>query len=116
MGNSATSGGGTGAARAADYIAVTDSGSYSPTSTDTTLTSELPSSGLSRAAGTYAHTTNASSYTISHTFTATATKTVTGAALFNASSSGTMSFASAVSPTATVSNGDQLTVTFTISM
>lgn len=115
MGQTTGSGIGTGAFAPANYIAVTENAT-SPSASDTTLTSELATDGLSRAQGAYSHTSNATSYTVSKTFTATGSRVIAKAALFNASSTGTMAFESLVSPTASVANGDQLTVTFTIAM
>jgi uncharacterized membrane protein len=88
-----------------------------PAAGDTTLTSEIASGGLTRVAGTYAHTPGATSYTITASWTASATHTaVAKAGLFNASSSGTMAFTTLLNATATLASGDQLQVTWTVNI
>ena len=88
-----------------------------PAAGDTTLTGEIAAGGLSRAVGTYAHTADATSYTIQATWTATATHTaVAKAGLFNASSAGTMAFETLLNATATLASGDQLQVTWTVNI
>lgn len=108
---------GTGAYAAANYIGLTENTS-APAAGDTALTGELTGSGLARAQGTYAHTTGASSYTITKTFTSAdaTTRTIHKAALFNASSTGTMPFESALPSDAILVSGDTLTITWTISI
>jgi hypothetical protein len=97
----------------ANYIALS-SNSVAPAATDTTLTGEIASGGLSRAQGTYSHTTGAGSYTITHTFTASSSHTdVQKAGLFTASSGGTM-MAESTFTAATLANNDTLTITWTI--
>ena len=101
---------------AADYIAVTEDVT-APAATDTTLASELTVDGLSRAQGTFAHTTAATSYTIQHTFTVTGgPHTVAKAGLFNAPAGGTMVFEALFGTTAVVTTSDTLTVTWTINI
>lgn len=96
----------------ANYIALSnDVGA--PAAGDTTLASEIAANGLSRAQGTYAHTNGTASYTIQKVFTATGTQASQKAALFNASSVGTLVFENTYTPV-TVNNGDTLTVTWTI--
>lgn len=88
-----------------------------PAAGDTTLTGEIASGGLTRVAGTYAHTPGATSYTITANWTASATHTaVAKAGLFNASSSGTMAFTTLLNATATLASGDQLQVTWTVNI
>lgn len=83
----------------------------------TTLTSEIASGGLTRAVGTYAHTASTSSYTITVTFTASATHTaVHRAGLFNAISSGTLVFETVLSSDVTLVSGDTLTITWTVNI
>lgn len=77
-----------------------------PAATDTTLTGEYSTLGLSRAAATYAHTTGTNVYTLSNTWTASGNATVNKEAVFNAVSSGTMIFESLEPATAQVVNGD----------
>lgn len=91
-----------------------------PAVTDTTLTGEIVTAGLTRQAGTYAHTTGAASYTITTTFTAQAADvpvTVGKRGVFEAISGGSMIFATLVTPTATLSAaGDTLTLTDTVTL
>jgi hypothetical protein len=96
-----------------NYIALTnDAGA--PAAGDTTLASEIATNGLSRAQGVYAHTNGTASFTIQKVFSATGTQASQKAALFNASSVGTMCFENTYT-SVTVNNGDTLTVTWTIS-
>lgn len=84
---------------------------------DTTLANEVVADGLQRAMWTtFAHTSGATSYALSKTFTATATHTIYRVALFNAYSSGAMPFESDLSPIAVLASTDQMTVTDTISI
>jgi hypothetical protein len=88
-----------------------------PAAGDTTLTGEITTNGLGRAVGAYAHTADVASYTITVTFTASGTHTaVHKAGLFTAISGGTMAFESNLNADATLSSGDQLTVTWTINI
>ena len=104
------------------YLAVsTDSGSpaagdCAAGSTACTLTGEVSTSGLGRAAGTFAHTDGQSTYTLVKQWTASGTvSSVQKAAVFNASSSGTMVFENTFSAV-TLNNGDTLQVTWTITI
>lgn len=109
------------ASQPAFWIALTTN-STAPSASDTTLTSELnnASGGLNRAVATYAHTTGASSYTLSKTFTANsndgASNTINKVGVFNAASSGRMVFETAVTSPPTLVSGDQLTITETVSI
>ena len=85
-----------------------------PAATDTSLTSEYASLGLSRAVATYAHTTGTTSYTLSNTWTATGNATVNKEGVFNAAASGTLIFESLEPATAYVLNGDTYTNTITV--
>lgn len=88
-----------------------------PAAGDTTLTGEIASGGLSRVAGTYAHTADATSYTITASWTASATHTaVHKAGLFNAVSAGTLCFETNLNADATLASGDQLQVTWTVNI
>ncbi len=107
---------------AADYLALT-ANSSAPAAGDTTLTGEITtaSGGLIRAQATYAHTTGASTYTLTKTFTANGSDslpvTVAKVGVFNASSSGLMPWSSLLSPTAVFSaSGDSTTITETITI
>ena len=86
-----------------------------PGATGDTLGSEVTDSGLARAvAGTISTLqTTVANDTGSwvHVFTATGTKAITEAAIFNASSGGDMLIVGTVSPTASMVSGDTLTLT-----
>jgi len=98
----------------AKYVAVTEN-TGSPSAGDTTLTGELASDGLTRAVGSYSHTSGVRSYTVSKVFTVTGgPHVVAKSALFDASSGGTMVFEALFSTTATVTSSDTLTVTWTV--
>ncbi len=81
----------------------------------TTLSNEIVANGLSRAQGTYAHTNGQSTATIQKVFTATGAQSAQKAALFSASSGGTMQHALAFTQRS-LQNTDTLTVTFTITL
>ncbi|AIC14278.1 phage tail fiber protein [Nitrososphaera viennensis] len=103
------------ASEGAHYIALTTDGT-APAATDTTLASEITSGGLARASGTYAHTSGTNTFTVSNTFTASATHTnVQKAGLFTASSGGTM-MAENTFTAVSLASGDQLTITWTITL
>ncbi len=94
------------------YIALSNT-AITPAATDTSLSGEITTNGLGRALGTATHTSNATSYTLANTFTATGTQAAQSAAILNASSSGTMCFENTFTQ-ATLASGDTLTVTWTI--
>lgn len=112
-----TSPGGNGA----NYCALT-ANATAPAAGDTTLTAEITTAGggLVRKQGTYAHTTAATSYTITTVFTANGSDslpvTINKVGLFTASSSGTMAFEDAITAATLNASGDQLTVTQTVSL
>lgn len=90
---------------------------------DTTLTAEIAtaSGGLIRQVAVFAHTTSASTYTLTGTFTANGNDslpvTIAKMATFTASSSGTMTFEKLLTTTATLSaSGDSVVVTQTVTM
>jgi hypothetical protein len=95
-----------------DYIALTNT-AISPGATDTSLSGEITTNGLARALGTASHTSNATSYTLANTFTATGTQAAQAAGMFNASSSGTMCFENTFTQASLVS-GDTLAVDWNI--
>lgn len=106
----------------AKWVAVT-ANSTSPAAGDTTLTAEIVTGGggLVRATATYAHTTSASTYTLSITLTAngsdTLPVTLAKAGIFDAASSGNMVFEDLISPTITLSaSGDAATLTETVTV
>ena len=87
----------------------------------TTLTSEIAtaSGGLIRKQSTFAHTNGTNTATLTTTFTANGSDslpvTVRKIGVFNASSTGTLGYETALSSSATITNvGDALTVTHTI--
>lgn len=97
-----------------NYIALSND-TVSETTASTTLSNEIASNGLQRAIGAYAHTNGASTATISKTFTASGTQSAQKAALFSASSSGTMNHVLAFTQRSLIS-GDTLSITFTITI
>lgn len=117
MGDAAAAGAGTGANRAADYVALTEDAT-APAAADTTLTTELTTFGLGRAQATYAHTAAAASYTLTRAFTSSdsTTRTIRKAGVFNASSAGTLVFESAVPSPPVLVSGDQVTITETVTL
>jgi hypothetical protein len=107
----------TGTYASATWIALTENAT-APADGDTTLATELTTGGLGRAQAAYAHTAGANTYTLTKTFTSSdgSTRTINKVGVFNASSSGTMVFTTAVpSPPALVS-GDSVTITETVSL
>lgn len=85
--------------------------------TDTTVASELATSGFSRAAGTFTFVSAASgagSYTITKTFTATGTATINKEGLLTAASAGTLVFESNLTSPPTLNSGDSLAITVTV--
>lgn len=96
-----------------------------PAAGDTTLASEITSgtnTGLVRVAATYGGYTapgslgGSASYTLTHSFTSAASTTVQSAALFNASSGGSLFVESNLSSSATLANGDVLNITWQINI
>jgi hypothetical protein len=104
-----------------NYIALTNDGGAPAAgdcgagSTTCTLTSEVSTNGLARAQGTYAHSSGTSSWTLTHTWTATGAQSVQKAGMFNATSSGTLVFEASFS-SVTLASSDTLTVTWTVSI
>lgn len=113
MGDTASTG--TGTYAAANYIALTTDAT-TPALTDTTLTSELTASGLGRAQAVYAHTGGTLTYTLTKTFTSSdaTPRTINKIGVFNAVSTGTLVFATAVPSPPTLVSGDSLTITETV--
>jgi len=104
-----------------NYIALTNdstapaAGDCAAGSSTCTLASEITTNGCARAQGTYAHTNATATWTVSHTWTATASQSVQKAGMFNASSSGTMVFEAQFTQV-NLANTDTLTITWTISI
>lgn len=107
------------------YMAL-NNGTHVVSTADTTLTGEITTSGggLIRALAAYAHTTNATTYTLTNTFVANVTDSlpaiVNNIGVFNTltPATGRMIFQTALTPsTATLSaSGDQITVTSTVTV
>lgn len=85
------------------------------TATSTTLSTEITTNGLARAQGTYAHTAGTNTTTIDRTFTATGTQSAQKAALFTASTAGTMNHVLAFTQRNLLS-ADTLQITYTITL
>jgi hypothetical protein len=87
---------------------------------DATLASELTTLGMTRALATYAHSASATSYTQSKTFTATGgTGAIHKAGMFTAGTNaagGYMLFETVLNADATLANGDQLALTWTVNI
>lgn len=101
-----------------NYIAVTES-SISIAGTETALTGEIATNGLSRVqATTRTHSAGTNSTTIETTFTATGSFTsVLSSALFNAPSGVTLShIANFATGSGLMSSGDTLKVTWTLNL
>ncbi len=97
-----------------NYIALTNTG-ITPGAADATLSGEIVANGLSRAQATYAHTSNATTFTLAKTFTATGAQSAQAGAVFTAASSGTMCFEDTFT-SATLATNDTLTVTWTVTI
>jgi hypothetical protein len=97
-----------------NYIALTNT-AITPGASDTTLSGEITSNGLARAQGTYTHTANATTYTISNVFTATAPQAAQAGAVLTAASGGTMCFEDTFTA-ASLQTNDTLTVTWTVTI
>lgn len=117
MGNGPGTGAGTGTMRPADYIGLTENNT-APADTDTALTGELATAGLTRAQATFAHTTGASTYTLTKAFTSgdATTRTINKIGVFNAAAAGRMPFTTAVPSPPVLATGDQVTITETVTI
>ncbi len=93
-----------------------------PAATDTTLSGEISLNGLGRHVGTVggysapASLDGAASYTITYTWTASGAQTVNSAALFDAISGGNLFVEANLSSSATLGNGDNIQVTWTVNL
>lgn len=102
----------------ASWMAVT-SNVFSPSTADTSLAGELTTNGFARAVGTYAHTAAASTYTLTHLWTATGTQTINNEAILGAATTaagGVMPFESAEPSPPTLVSGDTLTNVVTVTI
>jgi hypothetical protein len=101
------------------YIGVTEN-TAAAAAGNTTLTSEITTGGLSRALGTYAHTNDTSTLTLTKSFSVTSTfPAVHRAGLFTASNTtagGIMVFETVLNADANVITGDTLQITWTITL
>jgi hypothetical protein len=99
-----------------NYIALTNT-AITPAAGDTTLSGEITTNGLARAqATTNTHTAGTNTTTLAITFTcATAPQACQAAALFTASSSGTMNNELTFTQRS-LQIGDQITITYTITI
>lgn len=104
---------GTGSPVAFTYIALGTGTGQGASST--TLSAEITDSGLARTVATTVSTVTTTvtddTLNLSEVFTATGTKTVAEAGVFNASSSGDMLMVGDLSPNAPMVSGDTLTIT-----
>jgi len=98
-----------------NYIGLSND-ALTETTASTTLSNEIAANGLSRAIGAYAHTNGTNTTTVTKTFTcATGAQAAQKAALFTASSGGTMNHALAFTQRS-LQIGDTLQVQFTITL
>lgn len=103
------------------YMALTEN-ETAPGASDTSLSGELSGSGWTRALCTYAHTTSATTYTLTKTFTSAdaSARTIKKMAILNAfSNAGTpaqMLFESLITSPPTLVSGDTITVTETVTI
>lgn len=97
-----------------NYIGLSND-AVTETSASTTLSNEIAANGLTRAQGTVAHTAGTAITTIQKVFTASGTQAAQKAALFTASSGGTMNHVLGFTQR-TLITGDTLTITFSISL
>ena len=102
----------------ARYIALTENAGAA-NAADTALTGEITTGGCGRALGLYAHTLGAATFTLTKTFSVTATfAAIHKAGLFQVStaSSSLLSFETVLNADASVVNGDSLALTWTITI
>lgn len=102
----------------ATFLAVT-ANATAPAATDTTLTAEITTSDFARSAGTYSHTTNTTTYLLTHLFTSASSVTINKEAVFGAANTtggGAMPFESAEPSPPVLISGDTLTQNVTITI
>lgn len=98
-----------------NYVALSND-TLTETTASTVLSNEIVANGLSRAQGTVAHTNGTNTTTVTKIFTCTTTsQAAQKAALFNASSSGTMCHVLSFTQR-TLQVADTLTIVFTITL
>ena len=104
---------GTGAYAPANWMGVT-ADDTAPDAGDTTLFGEIASGTLVRGQATYAHTTGASSYTLTRNLTSDQSVELNKIGIFNAAAAGVMAFESPLNAPATMEPGDQIQITHTV--
>jgi len=97
-----------------NYIAVSND-TVTETSSSTVLSNEITANGFARAQGTVTHTSGTNLTTINKVFTASGTQSCQKAALFSASSGGTMNHVLGFTQRS-LANGDTFQVTFEITV
>jgi hypothetical protein len=100
-----------------NYIGLTNT-AITPGPTDTSLSGEITSNGLSRTQGSYTHTTGTNVTTVANTFTATGSQSCQAGALFNAAGppvAGVMNHELTFTGRSLIS-GDTLAVSFQITL
>lgn len=105
----------TGAYAPATYIGLT-ADNTAPNAADVSLTGEIAVGTLARAQAVYAHTNGTATYTLTKTFTSDQTVTVSKLGVFTASAGGTMAFESLLNQPAALLSGDQVVITFTVTL
>jgi hypothetical protein len=115
MGATTGTGIGTGAFAPANFIGVT-ANTAAASATSTVLTGEVTTGTLARAQAVYAHTTGTSTYTLTKTFTSDQAITLHRVGVFNGATGSILVFESVLNADAVLTNGDQLTITETVSL
>jgi len=98
-----------------NYICLSDD-TVTETADSTTLSNEITANCLGRAQATYAHTNGTGTATLTKTFTATGSQSCRKAAVFSASSNGTMTHVLALEQQRSLISGDSLVVTLTLGL
>lgn len=97
------------------WMAVTEDGT-APAVEDLTLASEIDTGTLVRAQAVYSHVDGTGTYTLTHTFVADSTVTLRKVGVFNAETDGDMVWEALLDPTVTMVDGDDLTITVTVTL
>lgn len=87
-----------------------------PVNTDTVLTDEIDSGTLARDAAVYAHTPGSSFYTLTRTLTADQSVVLAKVGIFTEEVDGDLVFEDLLDEVATMTSGDQVTVTVTVNV
>lgn len=104
---------GTGTYHAANYLGVTEDDT-DPDDDNTSLAGEISSGTLTRGQATFAHTTGASSYTLTRTLTSDDNYTLRKLGVFTLVSGGVIVFESRLNEIAVMAPGDQIQLTSTV--